>query len=87
MVMTAEQWTTIGQATTILRAMGCAVCIFTVDDVLSIAETDETDITGQQAQDWMESNRRRLEDALSTRGNEFIADSIVDLVPGDEGQP
>lgn len=87
MGMTAEQWKTIGEATETLRAMGCAVCIFTVDDVTSVANNDETDITEEQAQDWMESNRRRLEDVLSTRGNEFIADSVVDLVSEDAEQP
>lgn len=79
MALTTEQWDKINEATTALRAMGCAVCVFTPDDVESAAEENEIDITPERAAAWMEENRKVLEDGMSQYGNQTIEDGVLDL--------
>ena len=89
MALTTEQWKEVQDAREKLRALGCAVCIFTPDDVESAAnEGDDDDddqvaeVTPERAAEWLEGNRKYLEDTMSTNGNMFIADNVSEIRRG-----
>lgn len=68
-----------------IRDAGAAPTVFTVEDVI-----DRFDGTPEEAADWLVSNRRHLDDALSTRGNEWIEDMLATdgkLADEDDGEP
>lgn len=56
--------------TSALSDAGCAVTVFTVDDV-----TDR--FAGDDPAGWLRANRRNIEDILSSRGNEAIDDLLI----------
>jgi len=81
MALSKEQWDEVSAAMAKLRSLGCAVCIFTPDDVESAfneadGNEDKPDMTGEQSAAWMDGNRKYLEDGMSTTGNLYIADNI-----------
>lgn len=91
MALTSEQWKEVSDAIERLRALGCAVCIFTPDDVESAANEDDTpdedgdqvdEVTAEQAADWLLENRKYLEDTMSTAGNLFIGDNVTEIRNG-----
>lgn len=91
MALTGEQWKEVSTAIDRLRALGCAVCIFTPDDVESAANENDTpdededqtgEVTAEQAADWLLENRKYLEDTMSTAGNLFIGDNVTEIRNG-----
>lgn len=90
MALSKEQWDEVTKAMETLRGLGCAVCVFTPDDVETAhddrqsddadvedgAEIDRAEMTDDESKAWMERNRRYMEDTLSTAGNLFIADNL-----------
>lgn len=86
MALSKEQWDEVSDALAKLRGLGCAVCVFTPDDVESAfneneENADKPDMTGEQSAAWMERNRKYLEDGMSTNGNLYIADNIDEVEP------
>lgn len=78
MGLTTEQWTRINDATKMLRDMGCAVCVFTVDDLEGAAAEENVAITSDQADTWMTDNRKWLEAGMAQQGNQTIAEAVSD---------
>lgn len=67
-----ETWAEVDvyDLTSALSDAGCAVTVFTVDDV-----TDR--FGGDDPATWLRNNRRNIEDILSSRGNEAIDDLLI----------
>ena len=92
MALSKDQWAEATKAIDTLRGMGCAVCVFTPDDVESAhnerdddedpveGASERPEMTDEESAEWMAGNRKYLEDTLSTAGNLFIADNL-DAVP------
>lgn len=88
MALTATQWDVVNKATKDLREIGCAVCVFTPDDVESAIEAADDDGGDEagigeaapaakiDAADWLLENRRMIEEGMSTWGNRTIADNL-----------
>jgi len=82
MGLNAEQWKAVSQSLETLRGLGCAVCVFTPDDVESAYENAADE--GEAGDDavipdgavWLGENRKMLEDGMSTWGNQAISDNI-----------
>ena len=93
MALTKEQWDEVSGALSKLRGLGCAVCVFTPDDVESAIENDDQEsdeeegdkapVTPKRAAEWLENNRKYLEDTMSTNGNMFIADNVDEIRGGE----
>ena len=79
MGLTTEQWTKVNEATETLRSMGCTVCVFTPDDVESMAESQELEVTEEQAAKWLAENRKWLEGGMAQYGNQTIEDGVSSL--------
>lgn len=87
MALDARQWDIVTRAMKDLREIGCAVCVFTPDDVESAGEGREDDETENEAPTgemppidgaaWLMDNRRMLEDGMSTWGNQAISDNLL----------
>ncbi|MFZ3481645.1 hypothetical protein [Sphingomonas sp. 3-13AW] len=77
MPLTAEQWDEISSATNKLRSLGCAVCIFTQDDVEAAAEGEDIYVLPDHAAKWLSDNRTGLEDGMATYGNGYISDNLA----------
>ena len=86
MAFTKEQWDKVSTATETLRGLGCAVCIFTPDDIESARDGDDDDdgkepVTPERAAAWLASNRKYLEDGMTSFGNVYISENLDDDVP------
>lgn len=82
MAFNLEQWNEVQRLSDELRKMGCAVCIFTPDDIESaVAEQSESDgvdygCTDTEALDLLAENRKYIEGAMCEAGNVVIADFV-----------
>lgn len=74
MALTKPQWERVGELTNELRAMGCAVCVFTPDDADDMAIEDDMTI----GPDFIYDNRSHIEDSMSSAGNQTI-DTLLSM--------
>lgn len=76
MALNADQWQRVQDAVAAIRAEGCVACVFAPDDVESmVAESDEdhpTAITDVEAVEFLDRNRRNIEDRMCEAGNMSI---------------
>lgn len=84
MALSEGQWDQVSTAMAMLRGMGCAVCIFTPNDVESAhdnredneASDDTPGMTMEESADWMTRHRTSIEEGMSTFGNGYIGDHL-----------
>jgi hypothetical protein len=72
----------VGELTDALRVLGCAVCVFVPEDVIS-GHLGDVPVTAKRyasAAAWLLDNEKALEEHMSGEGNFFIAESAERMV-------
>lgn len=79
MALSPEQSTKVYQLMSELRSIGCAVCVFIPEDVVSLAGDVDREIDEEAAEQLFAEHINTIEERMIIAGNEAIEVLIDDL--------